>query len=167
MHGQAGADLFVFTSIFDSLAGPGASFDRIMDFSRAEGDKIDLSAIDANVNTAGDAAFSFIGTASFSKKAGELRFDVIDGQVRVFADTDGDGVADFTFAVTNIQSIEAVGDRRFGREEEARLRVGKPVEKVAVRAETGRKLVVVHVVSPCNCGEYGRMAKAALTLFLR
>ena len=38
--------------------------DRILDFSRAQGDRIDLRGVDANEQVDGDQAFQFIGQAS-------------------------------------------------------------------------------------------------------
>ena len=102
LYGGVGADRFVFTRIGDSLTG--ANADRITDFSHAQGDKIDLSAIDADTGAAGDQAFSFIGTALYSGVAGQLRF-VSDGTVTTIAgDIDGDGVSDF-----HIQLAGAIG----------------------------------------------------------
>jgi serralysin len=102
LTGDEGADTFVFLDVLDSTGGF-ASTDRILDFTRDDGDRIDLSAIDANLGKGGDQAFRFIGTGAFSGKAGELRFDgdVIqaDGTNTVFADVDGDGVADMVFDV--------------------------------------------------------------------
>jgi Ca2+-binding RTX toxin-like protein len=70
MHGFAGADRFVFNNVSESAVG--VNRDQIVDFFRSEGDKIDLSAIDARTNQAGDQAFSFIGSNAFSA-AGQLR----------------------------------------------------------------------------------------------
>jgi len=106
LYGQAGADRFVFTATSDSLGGPGAGSDRILDFSRSEGDVIDLSIIDANSGTAANDAFAFVGTGAFSRTAGELRYEVIDGQTHLFADVDGDAVADMTFIV-NIPTVQS------------------------------------------------------------
>lgn len=72
LTGGAGADMFVFSSRHDSsVNNPGV----ITDFSRNQGDRIDLRAIDANTKSAGDQAFKFIGTDGFHKKAGELRYE--------------------------------------------------------------------------------------------
>jgi Ca2+-binding RTX toxin-like protein len=92
MSGGAGADSFVFAS-GDSGATL-AMADRIIDFSNAQGDVIDLSAIDA-VNGDDDDAFAFIGSAAFGSIAGQLRTEVIGGNTYVQGDTNGDGVADF------------------------------------------------------------------------
>jgi Ca2+-binding RTX toxin-like protein len=95
LYGGTGADRFVFASLADSsFAAP----DRIADFSLVESDKIDLSAIDANVNAAGDQAFLFIGNNNAfvpSFGAGQLRFNggFLEG------DVNGDLVADFRIEV--------------------------------------------------------------------
>ncbi|WP_404710162.1 M10 family metallopeptidase C-terminal domain-containing protein [Sphingomonas sp. MMS24-J13] len=107
LYGGAGADKFVFTSVADF--GTAGRLDIIYDFSRAEGDKIDLGGVDANTNLAGDQAFSFLGTSSFTKHAGELRsaYDATNDQSLVLGDTNGDGVADFSFWVKHVSSFVA------------------------------------------------------------
>ena len=55
----------------------GADADRITDFSHAQADRIDLSAIDASTGAAGDQAFSFIGAGLYTGVAGQLRFSVV------------------------------------------------------------------------------------------
>jgi len=59
LTGGLGADDFVFNHFKDSVARGGR--DHIVDFSSAEDDIIDLSAIDANRRAAGDQDFHFIG----------------------------------------------------------------------------------------------------------
>jgi len=56
LTGGAGADLFDFRSI-GQVRGDGTEI--ITDFTRSQGDKIDLSAIDANSTLEGDQAFTF------------------------------------------------------------------------------------------------------------
>jgi serralysin len=53
--GGTGADMFVFKQTNDSTPGQA---DRIIDFSHAQGDHIDLSSIDPNTHAAGDQACS-------------------------------------------------------------------------------------------------------------
>jgi serralysin len=88
LFGGTGADSFKYMSITEStLLNP----DTLADFSSADGDKIDLSAIDADMLTAANDPFSYIGPAGFSGVAGELHF--------VGGFLEGDGVADFRIEV--------------------------------------------------------------------
>jgi Ca2+-binding RTX toxin-like protein len=95
--GGDGADSFVFKSIQDSARGHA---DQIIDFSSAQGDHIDLSAIDANTKVVGDQAFGYIGSAAFSDVAGQLRY--ADHMLQ--GDVNGDGKADFAIQV-NVASL--------------------------------------------------------------
>ena len=97
MTGGNGADLFAFTEIGGS--------DRIMDFNRGAGDKVNLAAIDA-VTGGADNAFSWIGAGAFSGVAGQLRAYSSGGNFFVAGDVDGNGVADFTIQ-TNILMLQA------------------------------------------------------------
>jgi Ca2+-binding RTX toxin-like protein len=102
MTGGSGADRFFFR--------PGdldKSIDVITDFSSAQGDKIALNTLDANVKTGVDDKFAFIGTKAFSGTAGELRYEVKNGVAYVHADTDGDKVADLSIALLGVKSLVA------------------------------------------------------------
>ncbi|TSD88550.1 calcium-binding protein [Mycobacterium sp. KBS0706] len=104
--GGAGADRFQFNLVSDSVVGPKA--DRIADFSHAQGDKIDLSPIDANTVLAGNQAFSFIGTGLFTHHAGELRFAYTSPTTTTIAgDVNGDGVSDFHIALSGTIALTA------------------------------------------------------------
>ena len=104
--GGLGADTFVFADgDFASAVRKGA--DLVADFSHEQGDHIDLSAVDADVNTDGDQAFSFIGTAAFSNTAGELRYELIKGHTFVAGDTNGDGTADFVIRLDHVPTLDA------------------------------------------------------------
>ncbi|WP_246175178.1 calcium-binding protein [Paracoccus limosus] len=106
LYGGAGADMFVFLAPSDST--PQAR-DYIDDFSRADGDRIDLSAIDANSKLQGAQDFTYIGKQAFSGTAGELRWLRTANATYVQADLDGDGTADFAIMIG--KSIDlAVGD---------------------------------------------------------
>lgn len=93
--GGNGADTFVFRSAAE--AGKGSDADDIRDFSRSQGDKINLSGIDANTKASGNQAFDFIGSKAFSGDAGELRY--VNG--RIHGDMNGDKVADFHIDIEN------------------------------------------------------------------
>ena len=60
--GRGGADRFVYNFTDDSLP---TGQDRILDFSRAQKDKIDLSGVDANEQANGDQAFKFVGQGPY------------------------------------------------------------------------------------------------------
>ncbi|HYD37092.1 MAG TPA: M10 family metallopeptidase C-terminal domain-containing protein [Allosphingosinicella sp.] len=90
LTGGAGNDVFAIANI--------GAVDLILDFASGA-DKIDLSAIDADVNTAGNQAFTFIGGSAFGNVAGQLRSFTEDGQNYVEGDVNGDGVADFIVGV--------------------------------------------------------------------
>jgi Ca2+-binding RTX toxin-like protein len=101
LTGGAGADQFIYADRLDSLKinDGGASLDVIEDFRRADGDRINLDAIDANGDRKGDQEFSFIGAKDFSGKAGELRFEKEGGDTYVYGDTDGINGGDFAIRI--------------------------------------------------------------------
>lgn len=99
MTGGSGADHFIFIDRLDSGAGP-AGRDVINDFVRVQGDKINLSAIDANLRISGNQTFEFVGTDRFSGSAGELRYQQANGTTLIFADLDGDRRADFSIELS-------------------------------------------------------------------
>ena len=106
LTGGLGADRFVFLSRADStLAATGR--DVITDFNRAQGDKIVLTAIDANTRVAGNQAFDFIGTAAFSGQAGELRVQASGAGRLITGDANGDGVADFAIYLDDPLAVNA------------------------------------------------------------
>ncbi|HET9541398.1 MAG TPA: hypothetical protein VFQ46_12420, partial [Candidatus Limnocylindria bacterium] len=95
LEGRGGADRFVYGQNNDSQnndsyptydSSPGAP-DRILDFSRNQGDRIDLSAVDANAQVTGDQAFQFIGQDAFTA-AGQVRFFKAAGDTVVEVNTD-------------------------------------------------------------------------------
>jgi len=94
-EGGAGADIFAFTAAGHSRDyahrsdGKKLMPDILADFVSGT-DKIDLAAIDAIAGTAGDDAFSFIGTGAFTGQAGQLRYEVLRGQAHIYGDVDGD-----------------------------------------------------------------------------
>lgn len=99
--GGAGADVFDFDVVTD--AGNGRRGDLIRDFAPGQGDKIDLSGIDASAQASGNQAFSFIGSGAFSGTSGELRYQagVVSG------DLNGDGVTDLTLYISNNAALDS------------------------------------------------------------
>jgi Ca2+-binding RTX toxin-like protein len=108
LTGSGGADTFTFDKADDSFAFRAAQIgsDTITDFSSSEGDRIDLSGIDADAATSDDQAFHLIGDSEFSNSAGELRIFQVQQDAptdldhwMVQADSNGDGIADLIIQV--------------------------------------------------------------------
>ena len=106
--GGNGADVFTFLSVLDSGIGSGKR-DVITDFNAIQGDKINVSVIDADTIKAGNNTFNFIGSLSFSHTAGELRsyHDTISNSCVVQGDINGDGAADFEIQCIGISALNA------------------------------------------------------------
>ena len=95
LTGDLGADQFIFSTLADSTVAA-AGRDMILDFSRTQIDRINLSPLDANTLATGNQGFDFIGTSAFHKSAGELRYEIKGGDTFVYGDVKGDGKADFS-----------------------------------------------------------------------
>lgn len=106
LYGGAEADRFVFAAASES-APTATTRDRIADFSRAQGDKVDLSLIDADLGASGNNAFTWRGTLGFSGDAGQLRWIVSGANALVLGDLDGDRAADFSILVLGIGNLRA------------------------------------------------------------
>ncbi len=80
LTGGTGADIFAFNLL--SELGLGINRDVITDFDSAQGDKIDLTRLDANILVRGVNPFTFIGEEAFTG-AGQLRFvdQVLSGNI--------------------------------------------------------------------------------------
>ncbi|MGR4865241.1 M10 family metallopeptidase C-terminal domain-containing protein [Caulobacter sp. LARHSG274] len=102
--GGTGADTFVFAATTDSSA---IASDLVWSFSTAEGDRIDLTGIDANSATAANDAFTVV--SAFSSVAGQLVISAADssGYSHLSADVNGDGIADFVLALTVATTLTA------------------------------------------------------------
>ena len=83
LTGRGGADRFDFN--FKDDSDPKAP-DRILDFSRAQTDKIDFRDIDANEQMSGNQAFTFVGQGPFTG-AGQVRYYHQNGDTIIEADT--------------------------------------------------------------------------------
>ncbi|APG88181.1 serralysin C (plasmid) [Sinorhizobium americanum CCGM7] len=105
LYGGAGADTFSFRTLAESTAAA-TGRDTIYDFLASQSDKIDLSAIDANTTTAGDQAFAFVGTAAFSGKKGELRYDRAASDTYIYGDVNGDKKADFAIHLDDAVTLQ-------------------------------------------------------------
>jgi Ca2+-binding RTX toxin-like protein len=104
LTGGGGFDLFYYLSTANSSA---ASPDLITDFS---GDRIDLSAIDANTNTPSAVNNeAFLIVSAFDGFAGELRFDTTStpGFTHILGDTNGDTVAELDIMLFGTISLSS------------------------------------------------------------
>ena len=102
--GGSGADIFEFGAA--SHSRPGAdNRDIILDFSRIEGDKVDLSRIDADSGRSGDQEFIFIGNNAFTNKAAQIHVVQTPEALILEGDTNGDGVADFQIALQGVREF--------------------------------------------------------------
>ncbi|MBC3382872.1 M10 family metallopeptidase [Pseudomonas sp. SWRI179] len=100
LTGGTGSDRFVFNTLGE--LGIGSLRDTVSDFSSLQGDKLDLSKLDANLLTAFADTFSFIDSNGFTA-AGQLRF--VD-QV-LYGNINGDLAADFEIQLTGVNTLNA------------------------------------------------------------
>ncbi|MGF6231159.1 Ca2+-binding RTX toxin-like protein [Inquilinus ginsengisoli] len=105
LSGGAGADRFVYGATSESAVG--VNRDMVTDFSQAQGDRIDLSLIDADTGTAGNQAFTFIGAGLYTGVAGQLRYSAVGGVTTIAGDVNGDGTSDFHIALTGTFALVA------------------------------------------------------------
>ncbi|MBP1857402.1 calcium-binding protein [Rhizobium herbae] len=104
LTGARGADTFAFKALTDTTVSTSGR-DTIFDFSGTGGDRIDLSAIDANASASGDQAFTYLGAAAFTGKAGELRTVKQASDTYIYGDTNGDKTADFAIHLDDAISL--------------------------------------------------------------
>ncbi len=106
MSGADGNDIYRYFSTSESAVG--TQKDVILDFTRGF-DKLDLSFIDADLNIAGNQAFTFIGSSSFSGTLGEARFFTSGGNLFLQAEINGDGnsAADMEIQLNGLAPISA------------------------------------------------------------
>ncbi|HYX17624.1 MAG TPA: calcium-binding protein [Nostoc sp.] len=101
-----GNDTFKYLNTSESQVG--VARDILIDFTSGI-DKIDLSAIDAELSPAGNQAFKFIGTAAFTGSAGEVRYFSNDGNLFVQADIGNDNnfTANLEIQLNGLSTIAA------------------------------------------------------------
>lgn len=111
LSGGIGADQFKFDkdAVIANYSPADRSMDYISDFNRFEGDRINLSAIDANGNPDdGNQKFTFIGTDAFSGSGQEVRYitSPFNPQNTVI-EVDIDGVAGLSINLRGIIAFTA------------------------------------------------------------
>ena len=106
LTGGLGADRFVFARVADSQVSDDG-IDLVADFSRAQGDRIDVSGIDAKSGVAGNQAFTFIGTGDFTGAKGQLRVEAVSDGLILSGDRNGDRVADFRIGLLDLTTLAA------------------------------------------------------------
>lgn len=105
LEGGAGADAFRFLAASDSTS---TGKDTIADLVLAQGDRIDLAAIDADTLAAGDQGFAWLGVgAAFTGVRGQLAARVVGTDLEVLGDVDGNGVADLAILVKATTTLTA------------------------------------------------------------
>lgn len=113
MSGYLGQDTFIFQSITE--LGKGATRDTITEIWQSEGDRIDLSGVDANGTADGNGAFTLLTIAgsAFTGVRGELRYQqynvagTSNDKTIISGDVDGDRTADFEIAVMGLETFKA------------------------------------------------------------
>jgi hypothetical protein len=104
LTGKDDADTFVFAP---SEGGLARFADRILDFSQAEGDLIDVMAVGHSQYGGDYHTCTFIGDDAFSGLAGKLRFEQSGINTWVGCDVDGDANADFQILCTGVITFTA------------------------------------------------------------
>ncbi|MBM1174706.1 PQQ-dependent sugar dehydrogenase [Microvirga arabica] len=105
LSGGQEADVFRWLSI----GTVGSALDRadvVRDFSSRAHDRLDLTRIDANTLRDGNQAFSFIGKGGFTA-AGQIRYEAVGSEARVFLNTDADLQAEGTIRLLAVRSLKA------------------------------------------------------------
>jgi Ca2+-binding RTX toxin-like protein len=105
LNGGTGADVFQFLSTAESPVG---ASDLIADFTTAS-DRIDISAIDADVVAGGDQAFVFVGTAAFAGPGAQVRMvqDAGAGTTTVQLRLAGSVATSMEFVLTGVVNLTA------------------------------------------------------------
>lgn len=112
LRGGSGAD--TFRVLQESLGGAALETDQIFDFSAAEGDRIDLSAIDANTRVDGNQAFRLV--SAFTRPdndhlsdIGQMTLTFAGGITTLRLDVNGDGRVDYQMKINGDLAAESGG----------------------------------------------------------
>ncbi len=100
LRGGNDADIFDYNATTESGFGA-ANRDRIVDFTQAQGDKIDVSDIDGQTSNGGSVAFTFIGNAAFTAEGQIRAFQVNPSTTVVQFNTTGNSGAEMEIVLNN------------------------------------------------------------------
>ena len=104
--GGSGNDIFRYFSTAESTSGA-LNRDTIADFLPGT-DRLDLSAIDANLSIAGDQAFTFLGSSAAFTNVGQLRYQVAGGNLFLYGNVDANfATSEFELQLSGLASIAA------------------------------------------------------------
>jgi glucose/arabinose dehydrogenase len=103
VSGGPGADVFRWSSM-SAMSAAADQADVVTDFSRVAHDRLDLARIDANAILGGNQAFAFIGKGAFTAP-GQVRYEVVGTEARVFLNTDADLDAEGLIRLLNFQNL--------------------------------------------------------------
>jgi Ca2+-binding RTX toxin-like protein len=106
LRGGTGADVFSWFATSETGTKTYQS-DQVRDFNFAEGDRIDLLNVDANVYAAGNQAFTFIGTALFSGNPGEVRYFHLEGYTFIEMQTGTSVDVEGVIRLDGVQNVQA------------------------------------------------------------
>jgi Ca2+-binding RTX toxin-like protein len=106
LRGGVGADRFRFADAAHSPNVAGQR-DRILDFVRAEGDRIDLSLIDASSLLPGNQAFAFVAAGGAFTAAGQVRAVASGASYVIQGNTDAN-LATFEFSAILVSASAPV-----------------------------------------------------------
>jgi Ca2+-binding RTX toxin-like protein len=105
LTGGVGADKFVWHAT-NETGTTAATADTVTDFNLGESDKLDLSAIDANVTAAGQQHFSFVGTGAFTA-AGQINWFTDGHDTFIEMNTDADADPEAMIRIQGVHTVEA------------------------------------------------------------
>lgn len=105
LFGGAGADVFIWRHISETGI-QGATSDLVRDFSRKEGDVLNLAGIDANELVAGNQAFTFVGQDPFTGP-GQIRYIQVAGETRLLLNTDHDSAPEAVIRLSGLKVPDA------------------------------------------------------------
>ena len=108
LRGGGGADLFHYESVAESMTGPG--HDAILDFSIADGDRLNFRRIDAQASVDLNQAFQFIGSDGFTAE-GQIRAVQSGTNTILRLNTDGAGMGEMQIVLKDVDASLLTDDQ--------------------------------------------------------